>query len=205
MEGRAVAYFFTFLLLIMYNVMKEMRAMKMKYLDKRGWRRLLDSTYDETLARFHGEEFLVGLIDMKKIRSPLVVPVVDKSVKVVDKDYKWLQILPRERRYSLTVMYDDKWQVLQYYFDVNMEHYLEPGNARRKDIYLDVLALPDGQYELVDEKDIQRALKNNKITEKDKDEAYAVARHIMDEIERDFGQFTELAAYCLQVLRENIK
>lgn len=179
--------------------------MKMKYLDKRGWRRLLDSTYDEVLTRFNGEEFLAGLLYMKKIRSPLVVPVVDKSVKVVDKDYKWLQILPKERKYSITVMYDADWNVLQYYFDVNMAHYLEPGNARRKDIYLDVLVLPDGQYELVDEKDIQRALKNNKITEKDKDEAYAVAQHIMDEIERDFGQFVKLAAHCLEELRKNMK
>lgn len=179
--------------------------MKMKYLDKRGWRRLLNSTYNEMLTRFNDEEFLVGLIEMKKIRSPLVVPVVSKSVKVVDKDYKWLQILPRDRKYSITVMYDEKWRVLQYYFDVNTEHYLELGNARRKDIYLDVLALPDGEYELVDEKDIHRALKNNKISEADKKYAYEVAEHIMDEIEENFGQFTELAAHCLEKIRGNTK
>ncbi len=177
--------------------------MKMKYLDKRGWRRLLDSTYDELLTRFNGEEFLVGLIDMKKIRSPLVVPVVNKSVKVVDKNYKWLQILPKERNYSITVMYDDNWRVLQYYFDVNMAHYLEPGNARRKDIYLDVLALPDGEYELVDEKDIHRALKNKKITEADKNYAYEVADHIMAELDTDFGQFADLAEHCLREVRKN--
>ena len=189
----------------MYNVMKEMRAMKMKYLDKRGWRRLLHSTYDEMLTRFKGEEFLVGLIDMKKIRSPLVVPVVNKSVKVVDKNYKWLQILPRDRKYSMTVMYDENWKVLQYYFDVNTAHYLELGNARRIDVYLDVLALPDGEYELVDEKDIRRALKNNKITEAEMNAAYEVARHIMDEIDRDFNQFAELAAHCLGAVRNKMK
>ena len=189
----------------MYNVMKEMRAMKMKYLDKRGWRRLLHSTYDEMLTRFKGEEFLVGLIDMKKIRSPLVVPVVNKSVKVVDKNYKWLQILPRDRKYSMTVMYDENWKVLQYYFDVNTAHYLELGNARRIDVYLDVLALPDGEYELVDEKDIRRALKNNKITEAEMNAAYEVARHIMDEIDRDFNPFAELAAHCLGAVRNKMK
>lgn len=185
--------------------MKEMRAMKMKYLDKRGWRRLLHSTYDEMLTRFKGEEFLVGLIDMKKIRSPLVVPVVNKSVKVVDENYKWLQILPRDRKYSMTVMYDENWKVLQYYFDVNTAHYLELGNARRIDVYLDVLALPDGEYELVDEKDIRRALKNNKITEAEMNAAYEVARHIMDEIDRDFNQFAELAAHCLGAVRNKMK
>lgn len=176
--------------------------MKIKYLDKRGWRRLLKSTYDEKLTYFNGEKLLVSLIDMKEIRSPLVVPVVDREVKVVDTDYKWLQILPGERDYSITVMYNDKWETLQYYFDVNTEHYLDLGNARRKDIYLDVLALPNGEYELVDEKDIHRALKNNKITEADKDKAYRVANHIMAEIDKDFSQFETLADYCLKTIRK---
>lgn len=179
--------------------------MKMKYLDKRGWRRLLKSTYNEKLTYFNGEEFLVSLLDMKEIRSPLVVPVVNQEVKVVDTDYKWMQILPRDRKYSITVMYNEKWEILQYYFDVNTEHYLELGNARRKDIYLDVLALPNGEYELVDEKDIHRALKNHKITEADKDEAYNVANHIMTEIDNDFSQFETLTDYCLKSLRNSKK
>src|SRR5699024_12134459 len=74
--------------------------------------------------------------------------------------------------------------------------------ARRKDIYLDVLALPNGEYELVDEKDIHRALKNRKITEADKDEAYSVADHIMTEIDKDFSQFKTLADHCLKTLRD---
>lgn len=176
--------------------------MKMKYLDKRGWRRLLKSTYDEKLTYFNDEKFLVSLIDMKEIRSPLVVPVVNKEVKVVDTNFKWMQILPEDRKYSITVMYNEKWEKLQYYFDVNTEHYLELGNARRKDIYLDVLALPNGKYELVDEKDIYRALKNKKITEAEKDEAYNIAHHIMAEIDKDFSQFETLADYCLKKVRE---
>lgn len=176
--------------------------MKMKYLDKRGWRRLLKSTYDEKLTYFNDEKFLVSLIDMKEIRSPLVVPVVNKEVKVVDTDFKWMQILPEDREYSITVMYNEKWEKLQYYFDVNTKHYLELGNARRKDIYLDVLALPDGKYELVDEKDIHRALKNKKITEEDKDKAYNVAHHIMSEIDKNFSQFETLADYCLKTVRK---
>src|SRR5699024_11494517 len=89
-----------------------------------------------------------------------------------------MQILPAERKYSITVMYDEKWQTLQYYFDVNTKHYLELGNARRKDIYLDVLALPNGEYELVDEKDIHRALKNRQITEADRKSTRLNSSHV---------------------------
>lgn len=55
-------------------------------------------------------------------------------------------------------MYDATDAPLQYYFDINEENILELGQARTHDLYLDVLVLPDGRYELVDEEDAKRAL-----------------------------------------------
>lgn len=178
--------------------------MKTKYLDKRGWRRIIQSDYYETITTIDDEKLLIALIDMKKVRSPLLVNIVDKKVKVVDKDYKWLQIMPEKRPYSLTVMYDDQWNVLQYYFDVNKKHYLELGNARRKDLYLDVLALPDGRFELVDEADLRRAKRQHKISKKQVDEAYNTANHIMKKIKKNFSQFEFLAEECLVEIQQKM-
>lgn len=178
--------------------------MKIKYLDKRGWRRVIESRYYEKIIYLDDEKIMVGLLDIKKVRAPLFVPIVDKEVKVADNNYKWLQIMSEQRSYSLTVMYDEHWNVLQYYFDVNTHHYLEPGEARRKDIYLDVLALPDGRCELVDESDIKRALKKNKITEEMKDEAYRTAEHVMDRLNKDFDQFERLAEECLTEIKDSL-
>lgn len=178
--------------------------MKTKYLDKRGWRRIIQSNYYETLTVIDDEKILIGLIDIKKVRSPLVVPIVNKKVKVVDKNYRWLQIMPEKRSYSMTVMYDDQWNVLQYYFDVNKKHYLEPGKARRKDLYLDVLALPDGTFELVDEEDLKRAKKHHKISRKDGDEAYKTAYNIMNDLEKDFSRFETFAESCLSKIKKQV-
>lgn len=177
-----------------------MNVMKTKYLDKRGWRRLLRSDYKEKIIHHDGEEMLVGLLDIHKVRSPLTVPILDKKVRVCDDHYKWLQIMPRDGNYSLTVMYDDNDHVLQYYFDINVEHILELGNARRKDIYLDVLALPDGRYELVDERDIKRAVRRGHITEDQRDYAYSVANQVMQELEVDFNRFRRLAEHCKKTI-----
>lgn len=57
-------------------------------------------------------------------------------------------------------MYDAQDKPLQYYFDINDENIVEMGEARTHDLYLDVLVLPDGRYELVDEADVKRALKS---------------------------------------------
>tara|TARA_B100000809_G_C14838779_1_gene423869 strand:+ start:72 stop:611 length:540 start_codon:yes stop_codon:yes gene_type:complete len=177
-----------------------MNVMKTKYLDKRGWRRLLRSDYKEKIIHHEGEEILVGLIDIHKVRSPLTVPILDKKVRVCDNHYKWLQIMPKNGNYSLTVMYDDRDQVLQYYFDINIEHILELGNARRTDIYLDVLVLPDGRYELVDERDIKRAVKRGQITEAEHDYAYVVANQLMQDIEVDFDCFRRFAEHCKRTI-----
>ncbi|WP_035856334.1 MULTISPECIES: DUF402 domain-containing protein [Jeotgalicoccus] len=176
--------------------------MKLKYLDKKKWRRLVRSKYDETVLTYKGEKILVGMIHMHKVREPLVVPVVGKDTLVAANNYKWMQLLPENRNYSLTVMYDERWTEIQYYFDINYSHTLEPGKARREDMYLDVLALPDGRYELVDEEDIKRALKKGKITKKERDFAYQVANDLMHEIDSNFSQFKALADFALTELKK---
>ncbi|MBY8911079.1 hypothetical protein K6L05_15120, partial [Salinicoccus roseus] len=82
----------------------------------------------------------------------------------------------------------------------NIEHILELGNARRTDIYLDVLVLPDGRYELVDERDIKRALKRGHITESEHDYAYVVANQLMQDIEVDFDCFIRFAEHCKRTI-----
>ncbi|MHC0553174.1 DUF402 domain-containing protein [Salinicoccus sp. CNSTN-B1] len=72
----------------------------------------------------------MGLLEIHKVRSPLTVSILDERVKVCDNRYSWLQILPEKRKYSITVMYDARGKVLQYYFDINIKHILELGNAR---------------------------------------------------------------------------
>ncbi len=175
--------------------------MKTKYLDKRGWRRLLRSDYREKIIHYEDEKILVGLLEIHKVRSPLTVSILDERVKVCDNRYSWLQILPEKRKYSITVMYDARGKVLQYYFDINIKHILELGNARRKDIYLDVLALPDGRYELVDEKDIARAVRRGHISKKQYDFAYKAANEVMEEIDGNFERFIRLAEYCKKMMK----
>ena len=81
--------------------------MKIKYIDKRHWRRLIERDYIEVKVNNNRFKGIIGLVTMKKVREPLEVTVVDQNVVVVDNNYKWLQILP-EKRYSITAMFDDK-------------------------------------------------------------------------------------------------
>ncbi|HDV6033106.1 TPA: DUF402 domain-containing protein, partial [Staphylococcus pseudintermedius] len=89
-----------------------------------------------------------------------------------------------------------KGQPLQYYFDINLKNIIQKGRARTIDLCLDVLALPDGQYELVDQEDLERALKSNQITRKQYHEAYVIAHQLMIQIDEDFESIQKKAMYC---------
>lgn len=82
--------------------------MKIKYIDKRHWRRLLERDYIEVKVNNNRFKGIIGLVTMKKVREPLEVTVVGQNIIVADDNYQWLQILPEKKRYSITAMFDDK-------------------------------------------------------------------------------------------------
>ncbi|WP_180809850.1 DUF402 domain-containing protein [Staphylococcus sp. 17KM0847] len=175
--------------------------MKVKYIDKRHWRRLLDRDYIEVKVNNNKFKGIIGLITINKVREPLEVTVVGKKMIVADDKYQWLQIVPEKKRYSVTVMFNDRGEPLQYYFDVNLKNITQKGKARTLDLYLDVLVLPDGRYELVDQDDLERALQTNQITRKQYHEAYIIAHQLMIQIDEDFKSIEDKVMYCFKKIR----
>lgn len=178
-----------------------MVAVKVKYIDKRHWRRIVDREYTEVKVNNNKFKGIIGLVTMKKVREPLEVSVVGQNIIVADDNYQWLQILPEKKRYSITVMIDNEGNPLEYYFDINIKNITQKGNARTLDLFLDVLVLPNGEYELVDEEDLQRALSQGQITKKQYHEAYVIAHQLMIKIDKDFPQMQEKIMYCFHKIK----
>lgn len=170
--------------------------MRTKYIDKRGWRRVKRSSYSEKIITHKETQCLIGLLSIHQVTEPLTVTIVEREICVVNTGFKWLTIMPKDTKYSITIMYDQNWCALQYYIDINFKHVLEPGHARRKDLYLDVLVLPDGAYELVDKDDLNHALSKGKVTREQYDFAFKVADEVMAMIEKDFHKFTLFCEMC---------
>lgn len=106
---------------VLYNNVKELVTVKVKYIDKRHWRRIIDREYTEVKVNNNKFKGIIGLVTMNKVREPLEVSVVGQNIIVADDNYQWLQILPEKKRYSITVMLDDKGNPLEYYFDINIK------------------------------------------------------------------------------------
>lgn len=176
--------------------------MKTKYIDKRSWRRLIRKEYHEIDVKDEQFEGIIGEIIMKKVKSPLVVNIIGEDIVVADDGYRWLQILPKDKHYSITVMYNRESQPIQYYIDINEANFPELGQARTHDLYLDVLVLPDGRYELVDEQDAKRALRKKEITKAQYDFAYQTANEIMQHVKNNFDDLVKLAVYCKEKIEK---
>ncbi|MCU5745768.1 DUF402 domain-containing protein [Staphylococcus sp. SQ8-PEA] len=175
--------------------------MKVKYIDKRHWRRIIDREYTEIKVNNNKFKGIIGLVEMRKVRDPLEVSVVDQNIIVADDGYQWLQILPEKKRYSITVMMDENCNPLEYYFDINVKNITQRGHARTLDLFLDVLVLPDGRYELVDEDDLLRALENQEISNKQYHEAYVIAHQLMIKINADFPAMQDKIMYCFHKIK----
>ncbi|RIL71649.1 DUF402 domain-containing protein [Staphylococcus devriesei] len=180
--------------------------MKIKYIDKRHWRRLIERDYIEVKVNNNRFKGIIGLVTMKKVREPLEVTVVGQNIIVANDNYQWLQILPEKKRYSITAMFDDKGNPLEYYFDINIKNVIQKGNARTLDLFLDVLVLPStGEYELVDEQDLELALQNGQITQKQYHEAYIIAHQLMIEINENFEDVHHRIMHCYNKMISKLK
>ena len=177
-------------------------TVKIKYIDKRHWRRLIERDYTEVKVNNNRFKGIIGLVTMNKVREPLEVTVVGKKMIVADNHYQWLQILPEKKRYSITAMFDNKGNPLEYYFDINIKNITQKGNARTVDLFLDVLVLPNGEYELVDEDDLANALKNGLISKKQFHEAYMIAHQLMIEINENFSEVENRIMYCYKKMNQ---
>ncbi|OFL48868.1 hypothetical protein HMPREF2767_06995 [Nosocomiicoccus sp. HMSC067E10] len=178
--------------------------MKTKYLNKKDWRRIRHSDYKEVLTTYEGKKVLIGCYYIHSVYHPLTVTIVGEKIKVADDNYKWITMMGEGDHYSLTVMFDENDEPVQYYFDINKSNTLELGRARREDLYLDVLALPDGRSELVDEDDIIRALKYGKVTPEERDFAYKIASDVERLIDYQFDEVVKSGQFMYEMMeREN--
>ena len=65
--------------------------------------------------------------------------------------------------------------------------------------------LPNGEYELVDEDDLQRALDQGQITRKQYHEAYVIAHQLMIKIDEDFKTMQDKIMYCYHKIKHKPK
>jgi predicted RNA-binding protein associated with RNAse of E/G family len=176
--------------------------MKRKYIARSQWQRIktskciLFNTYQE---RFQG---YASAIFVERVHEKLICRLDGREFCLVDDGYSWIQRLPAGENWSVTTMFDDKDNIIQWYFDITRQNSIdENGQPFYDDLYLDVVVLPSGEMVLFDEDELLEALESEDITQSDFELAHREAKKIMDGMAKDITYLTNMGRNDLEFFR----
>ncbi|WP_239454201.1 DUF402 domain-containing protein [Bacillus suaedaesalsae] len=156
----------------------------MKYADRKDWKRITEKSWRSFNRKgyyFHG---WVSIFEIVKVKEPLTVNYNKRNLKLADEGYTWVQYFPKGESYTVTVMQNEEREVIQWYIDICLNHGVtEKDIPWYRDLYLDIIVFPNGTWCLVDEDELDAALKLGIITKKEFDYAYHVANKLINKLE----------------------
>ncbi|MCM1131249.1 MAG: DUF402 domain-containing protein [Roseburia sp.] len=122
----------------------------------------------------------IGLLIIEEIEKPLIVTYSNYKVVVADKNYRWLQFAPKNENWWLTVLFDDKDNLIESYFDIaKINSFADEDNPTFLDMFLDVTLSKDREPVILDEDELKMALNQNLITNHEYEFAFFVAKNII--------------------------
>lgn len=154
--------------------------MERKYLDRREWRRVTARRQKRIRLEDAAYRGYAAALWIDAVKSPLVRTVGGRRLTLADAGYLWVQLLPDGKNWALTIMYNERRETLQFYFDITRQNTVSEDNRPcYDDLYLDVVFFPDGASLLLDEDELEDALRQGDIGEEEAALARRQARAIL--------------------------
>lgn len=126
----------------------------------------------------HGGVTLVEL-EALEVREPLIVACCGKRLTIMDVGYRWLTLLEAGAQHVTTLHCDAAGRLVQVYVDI-VEGWTfgTEGFPGYNDMYLDVIALPNGCSEIIDGEELEEALRKGRVTQAQYERAWVEAREV---------------------------
>lgn len=176
--------------------------MKLNYADRRNDKNILKKKFK--IMDMNDEEFSgkISLIEVEDLKEDFEVNRPDGTSKIIiAKNYKILTYFPNDERYIMTVMYDNDYNLIQWYFDIERYKYMNDSEIPySEDLYLDVVVLPDGTFYTLDEDELNEALMNKLISHDEYDMAYVTLNRVIKMIKNNFVKLCNFTKKSLESL-----
>lgn len=141
----------------------------------------------------------VTLKEILDLEEPHRIPVNGRWITKLDKGYTIIEYSPLDKLYNVRVHVNDRQEILEYYFDIILDHEIRNIDGKEvpfyNDLYLDVIlytskATNSASFILLDDRDeLKSALKQGKIDEEEYNLAYSVANSLMQELLEGKNEF----------------
>lgn len=177
--------------------------LKKKTMRRQEWTGIEERAYAEKEVTLAWGRALAGLMVMKRVDQPFFVRSFGKRLQVTGEGYAWLHLAPENEHFWATVMFDDKGNLFQYYFDITLENHLDdPKGAWFYDLILDVVMRPGGEMIRLDRHELNEALRKGRITREMYDLAVRSEKRLIRDME---GQEAAFGKMCAELREELMK
>ena len=167
--------------------------MKRKYLSET----YLKDVKKYNLKLFIEDDYYLCIKEIKKIEKPFF----NNGICLIDNNYYIVEILVKNKHYTIRIFYNEKKEEIIYYYDIvdkigidentNIPYY--------DDLYLDVIVQKDNIH-ILDEKELEQALNNKKITINQ----YNLAKDTISNLLKDIKQKKNIVNIDLkEILKSN--
>ena len=102
---------------------------------------------------------------------------------IIDNDYKWLEFYDYSSKIKLTTMYNDKNEIIEWYFDIARKIGNDNGISYEDDLYLDVLVKPSGEIKLLNKDELDTAHAKFEVNDSDYEMALNEASELIKKLE----------------------
>lgn len=148
-------------------------------------------------------EFETVMFDEKDIGCFVVVKKINKMSKpfsangndvLVDDGYMLIEITPKDSVFNVRVFFDEERNILQRYIDISKSTGFdsEANAPYYDDLFLDIVIGKTGDVRVLDEDELEDALKLGVISKDEFDFANQVKDRLLQEIENKSNKFIEL-------------
>lgn len=181
--------------------MKDIRDMR-----RSDWHRILERKYTVSPCTFQDMEGVVSLLQIKKVTAPLTVPYGDEQVLIADEGYSWLQLAFKEQYFWATVMFNDKGEFMQGYFDITGGNTFDDmENPKFQDMYLDLVLTSEGKILVLDEDELEEALEKKEISEEQYKKTVAEGERLYRFLQENGEEFLRFCSKWREKLLEEVQ
>ena len=110
----------------------------------------------------------------------------------MDDNYEWLEIYPDDEKYAITVMFDDKKNLVEWYFDTIKRSGIENDIPYIDALYLDLVIRRNGNQIVLDEDELKEALEANDITKEYFEMEYKTVNELEEKYSNNLDELFEL-------------
>ncbi len=129
-------------------------------------------------------------ISIKKILEIKKPFYTEQSGCLIDNNYFIVEVVPLDKNYCIRLFVDNKKQILLYYFDITNKNGFdkEANSPYYDDLYLDVI-LKDSEIRVLDEDELETALKEKNINKAEYDLAINKKNELIESLKSNTNKF----------------